>query len=92
MKEKSWTQQEVAQHAGVDQSTICRLLRADPKRLGPAHRKVIAFLQSHAYLETDDSVRAELVRACESAWDGTAEHAEAMIAVLGALPIVRLKA
>jgi transcriptional regulator with XRE-family HTH domain len=93
MEEKAWTQQQVAKHAGVHQSTVCRMLKAPPTRMGRSQQKVIALLQSNAYSTAAGTpdFRNQVLNAFENVWDGSVEHAEAIIAVLSRLPILRLK-
>lgn len=93
MEDKSWTQQQVAKAAGVGQTTVCRMLQRAPVRPGKSQKRLIAYLHKTAYSEVagSDEFRQQVLKAFDKIWDGSVEHAEAIIAVLAGLPIVRLK-
>ena len=72
---EGWTQDELAQKAGVSQTTVCRALKRTPARNTQAHRKLMHFIREHAVPP------ATVASAVSAVWDGTPEH-DAALAVL----------
>jgi len=67
------SQVEVAQRAGVSQSTVSRTLRQQPLYSGHARARLVMFMQKQAKGTT-----APIQTALGLVWDGTDAHAEAL--------------
>jgi transcriptional regulator with XRE-family HTH domain len=62
---------ELAKRARVHQSTVSRIVKADPKRRGKALTRLCKFMQ-------EERAGASPAEAVEAIWDGTPEHADAL--------------
>lgn len=71
MDEEEISHEELAKRAGIHQTTVSRIVKNDPKRHGPAFRKLCKFMQ-------EERRGASPVADVEAIWDGTPEHADAL--------------
>ncbi|MFL5914865.1 MAG: winged helix-turn-helix transcriptional regulator [Gaiellaceae bacterium] len=72
------TQNELAERAGVSQSTVSRALERTPARNTRAHRKLMHFIREHA------APPVTVASAVSKVWDGTPEHDAALAALISA--------
>jgi transcriptional regulator with XRE-family HTH domain len=77
LAEEDISHEELAKRAGVHQTTVSRLVKGNPKRHGPAFRKLCKFMQK-------ERQGASLAADVEAIWDGTPEHADALRRLLRA--------
>jgi transcriptional regulator with XRE-family HTH domain len=91
MEAKSWSQQDVANAAGVKQSAVSRMLKDPPSRIGRSQQRILALLDANGYSAPGNLYEKRVVEAFNGVWDRSPEHADALIAVITGLPILRLK-
>lgn len=78
LDQEGWTQEQLAEKAGVSQPTVCRALERTPARNTQAHRKLMHFIREHAAPPTT------VASAVSQVWDGTHEHDAALAALITA--------
>ena len=88
MRERQLSQDELAEAAGVSQSTVCRSLAKDAERRGAARARLINYVRaqktSRPVQECSDGWDS-IVSVARGVWNGTDAHARLIIEVLGAL-------
>ncbi|MBL8180002.1 MAG: XRE family transcriptional regulator [Blastocatellia bacterium] len=84
IREKHLSQQEIAEMAGVSQSTVSRALTGNIVRSGKGRRMLFRFMQQELDQETLLDGKDKVVRAFESVWDGSEEHAIAIAKIISA--------
>lgn len=75
------TQKELANEAGVSQSTVSRIERSLPVREGQARNQLFAYMQEVRAVTNDAEPALTAVR---ETWDGTEAHAEALATLIRA--------
>lgn len=80
MEERGLTQAQVADAAGVSQSTVSRVLRRSPQRSGSSYLRLCSWIRKQTV--SDGSVPAPLLAAVRATWDGSAGHAAALAALI----------
>jgi hypothetical protein len=80
------SQTAISEAAQVDQATVSRILARCPRRGGKAFIRVCnyAFTLEASGVRTDPSKCRELMSALQEVWNGSAEHAEALAAIIRA--------
>ncbi len=84
MQEKRLSQQEIAFHANVSQSTVSRALRGGTKRQGRGTARLFTYMQNEIGHEWALDGKDKVVKAFESVWDGSNEHAAAIAKIIKA--------
>jgi len=86
------TQADVAAFVGASQPQVSRLLTGNVLRGSRLFEEVCLYAERLEGGVTVDAVRAseELVSALAETWDGSAEHAKALAAVIRSLAVLRL--
>ncbi|MEQ1921606.1 MAG: helix-turn-helix transcriptional regulator [Pyrinomonadaceae bacterium] len=84
MRERHLSQQEVAKSAGVSQSTVSRALNGNMRRSGKGKKMLFRFMQQELGQEIFLAGKDKVVRAFESVWDGSDEHAAAIAKIISA--------
>ncbi len=74
------SQAEFARRVGVSQSSVSRALRRQPQRRGPAHARLVAFMQQGGAGRGPDRIQEAFRRV----WDGSDRHAEALARIIAA--------
>lgn len=90
MESKGLTQAELAKKAGVDQSTVSRILRSHSgvfERYGKARQKLITYMDETYDRKEIDSGRPQMkvLAAFNQIWDRTEAHADAVAKVIQSL-------
>jgi transcriptional regulator with XRE-family HTH domain len=67
------SQKQLADRAGVNQSTVSRALQRASLRRTAAHARLCAYMREHAAVPPDP-----LMDAVRETWDGSPEHAAAL--------------
>lgn len=84
MQERHLSQQEMAELAGVSQSTVSRTLKGKIVKNGNGKRLLFNFMQQQLGQEILLDGKDKVVRAFESVWDGSDEHAVAIAKIIRA--------
>ena len=79
------SQSQVAENTGVHQSQISRVLAGRFKRASPNALKLCKYASDLRGGEPTASPAEELSAALNRIWDGTTEHAQALVSVLDAV-------
>jgi transcriptional regulator with XRE-family HTH domain len=85
MRRGSYTQLDIADKAGVSQSSVCRALRGKIRSTGPVRARLFSYIQQD--LEATGHPLAGEIRVLEAfkdIWDGSEEHAAAIAEVITA--------
>jgi len=84
LQDKQLTQTELAKKAGVDQSTVSRVIRnQNTVRQGRSKAKLLVFARKALRGDLDKG-EGKILTAFKSIWDGSEEHASAIARVIGA--------
>jgi transcriptional regulator with XRE-family HTH domain len=87
LAESGRSQAEIAQAAGISQSTVSRALSSNSKRHARARVKLAAYARAlmpvNTYLSSDQE--KAVVKAFGRIWDGSRAHGEAIVRVIHAL-------
>ena len=95
MRERQLTQKSVAKAAKISQSTVSRALQGHFERQGRARAKLFTYMHNESLNEgLSGKGKDKVVRAFDSIWDGSEEHAVAIAKIIkasgGLLPAKRL--
>ena len=85
------TQQQIADALGVSQGQVSRILGAKGIRASRLFEEVCLYVEGFDHGVTVDAVKAndELIEAVRDAWDGSAQHAKGLAAVIRTLSVLR---
>jgi len=87
---RRWSQEQVAESAGVSQSTVSRALRKGPQRNGRARTALFSFVENELNRATIAGTgRDQVLGAFDRIWDGSELHAAAVVKVIEALVDLR---
>lgn len=90
MTAQRWSQEQVAEFAGVSQSTVSRAIRKDRRRNGRARAALFTFLENELKRATVAGTgRDQVLGAFDRIWDGSEVHAAAVVKVIDALGDLR---
>jgi transcriptional regulator with XRE-family HTH domain len=90
MAARGWSQEQVAEAAGVSQSTVSRALRKGPQRNGRARIAIFTFVENELNRATIAGTgRDQVLGAFDRIWDGSVLHAAAVVKVIEALVDLR---
>jgi transcriptional regulator with XRE-family HTH domain len=90
MNERGLSQDELAECAGVSQSTVSRALRKGPQRNGRARLVLFTFVENELNrTATAGTGRDQVMGAFDRIWDGSEVHAAAVVKVIEALMDLR---
>lgn len=90
MNERRLSQEQLAESAGVSQSTISRALRKGPQRNGRARTILFTFVENELSRTATVGIgRDQVLGAFDRIWDGTEIHAAAVVKVIEALVDLR---
>jgi transcriptional regulator with XRE-family HTH domain len=85
MRERHLSQTVVANEAKISQSTVSRALKGTLEREGPAKAKLFTYMQQVTGTEVlRGKGKERVVKAFESIWDGSEEHATAIAKIINA--------
>lgn len=82
MESRGLTQAQVANAAGVSQSSVSRLLKREPARQSDAYGKLCTYM--HQWAPGDDGVPTAVLEAVWRVWDGSDDHAAALADLIDA--------
>jgi len=74
LRTRRLTQTELAREAGIDQSSVSRMMRAPRVRLGPAYLKLVRVMQQYE----SHAAPPRALKALQDAWDRSDEHDSAL--------------
>jgi class 3 adenylate cyclase len=90
MNERRLSQEQLAESAGVSQSTVSRALRKGPQRNGRARAILFTFVENELNRTVPVGTgRDQVLGAFDRIWDGTELHAAAVVKVIEALVDLR---
>lgn len=82
MQSRGLTQQQVAEAAGVSQSSVSRMLKREPVRQSDAYGKLCTYIHQRA--PSEGGVPSAVLEAVWRVWDGTDDHAAALAELIDA--------
>jgi len=85
MRERGFTQTDIADKADVDQATVSRFLKKPPQRASGANQRLCNYAESVLSEAAENGDRAAAQRALEVCWDISEAHARAASKILDAL-------
>ncbi|HQR69909.1 MAG TPA: hypothetical protein PLE54_04855 [Burkholderiaceae bacterium] len=84
------TQEEIAQHSGVDQSQVSRILAGSAKRESQNVQRLCRYARSiRTAPGATDLGRRQIDNAVDKLWDGSAAHARAIAKALDSMAAVQ---
>jgi transcriptional regulator with XRE-family HTH domain len=90
LRDRSLSEQQMAEMAGVSQSTVSRARHGSPQRHGGARERLFTFLENELNgSATAGSGRDQVLNAFDRIWDGSEVHATAVAKVIQALDGLR---
>ena len=90
MNERGLSQEQIAESAGVSQSTVSRALRKGPQRNGRARTILFTFVENELNrAATVGTGRDQVLGAFDRIWNVTELHAAAVVKVIEALVDLR---
>jgi transcriptional regulator with XRE-family HTH domain len=85
MQERQLSQKSVAEAANISQSTVSRALQGHFERQGRAKSKLFTYMHNELLSEgLSGKGKDKVVRAFESIWDGSEEHAVGIAKIIKA--------
>src|SRR4051794_19931945 len=82
MQSRGLTQQQVAEAAGVSQSSVSRMLKREPVRQSGAYGKLCTYI--HERTPSESGMPSAVLEAVWRVWDGTDDHADALAELIHA--------
>jgi len=82
-------QEAIAIKAGVSQATVSRMLRVAPKRRSEPQALLCKYIHDEAAVLMAKEKGREVMEAFARIWDGTDEHASAVVKIINALDGLR---
>lgn len=84
MRREALGQAELAEAAGVSQSTVSRaLMRGEPQRRGRAYRRLLGYVVARsAQNRAPTTSRRRVAQAFERIWDGSTVHAAVIAQII----------
>jgi transcriptional regulator with XRE-family HTH domain len=91
MRENGWSQAELADKAGVHQSTVSRAIEGRAARHSKARHRLAVFVEQLQRVDqgTGKDGAKRVMRAFNEVWDGTDAHAASIAKIIGALAGLR---
>jgi transcriptional regulator with XRE-family HTH domain len=89
MKATGLKQQEIAVRAGVSQSTVSRMRKGGAKRGSDPQNRICTYIQKEGTALMANKERTLLLEAFNRIWDGSEEHAVAVVKIIDALQGLR---